>query len=201
MRYLSAILFALVLACPSWAQWPYTCVARVHNGNTGGSATVVALTKDGTRARLLSCEHLFEDGVYSPYVTFGTQPTKYSCRVLGTNAELDLSALEIKAPPGMKTAKCVREATDSDTSVVAVGYPYYSRNGKAYYSKGKILGYDMGCYTFSAPVHSGYSGGALFAPDGSLIGVVCGYYGPRRSYAPAGKPFLDWASQYVEVER
>jgi hypothetical protein len=192
----------LLLCAPSWAQWPYTCVADLTNGHSGGSATLVAYSEDGKRARLLSCQHVFDEGVDSPYVRFSGGTKKYYCRVLGMDARADLSCLECYAPqtePKIDTPTCVRAACRDDKAVVAVGYPWYGQ-GKCHYSKGKYLGYSGNDCHFTAPVHSGYSGGALFSEDGAFIGVVCGF-GTNYSYAPSGPALINFAAKYVEVKQ
>lgn len=195
VRLLSILILLVAGRC--FAAWPYDAVCEVQNGNAGGSGTLVGVKDD--KGVVLSCGHIFDEGVRNPVARFGDK--KYRGRVLGIDKELDLSAFVIQAPEGIKTPKCVRAAKRDDGFFIAVGYPWYSRGKEPHWTKGKYLGYSGKDVQFLARpyVHSGYSGGGLFAPDGSFVGVVCGY-GEGYSYAPSGKALIEFASRWIKCE-
>lgn len=194
---MKALLLLLLLASPSFAVWPYDSVGELQNGSAGGSATLVGV-QDG-RGLCLSCWHVFEQGVTSPFIRFGDK--KYKCRVLALDQRDDLSALEISAPPGIQTARCVRAARASDGELVAVGYPFYARGDLPNWTRGKFLRYSGSDVEFDAHpfLHSGFSGGALFAPDGSYVGSTNGY-GLGYSYAASGPALEKFASRFMKLE-
>lgn len=202
MRYLLAIVFLLLWFCHAWGGHPYpynTCV-EVYNGNAGGSGTLVGV-KDG-KGLVISCAHVFEGNNRSPKVRFSDSDTRLPAQLVGINPSLDLSALTIDAPKGCVSAKSVRAAEPTDGTLTAIGYPWYSRGRSPHYTKGKYLEYRDNDVKFLAKpyVHSGFSGGGLFAPDGAMVGVVCGY-GEGYSYAASGQAFERFTGKWLKVEK
>jgi S1-C subfamily serine protease len=200
VRLLLLIFVSLLpsMACAATPKdWPYSCTADLQNGSSGGSATLIGVTKDG-KGLVISCHHVFEDGVHKPTLKF---PSGYKCRarVLGFDRRNDLSALSIKAPKDAYTPICVRPARKSDGYLTAVGYPFYC-NGKPHWIKGKYIGYSGSDVHIRCFVHSGFSGGSLYADDGAFVGVVCGY-GDDYSYAPSGPALVKFVSRFMEVEK
>jgi S1-C subfamily serine protease len=193
---LKTILLLLLLASPARAAWPYDSVGELFNGTAGGSATLVGVQSG--RGLCISCFHIFEDGINAPYIRFGA--TKYRCRVLALDKDADLSALEISAPPGITTPRCVRAAKASDGNLVAVGYPFYGTGDAPHWTSGKFLRYSGSVVEFDAHpfLHSGFSGGALFAADGSYVGTTNGY-GTDYSYAESGPVLEKFAGRWLKV--
>lgn len=191
-----AIIVALLLAPSVWAVYPYDCVGELQNGKFGGSATLVGVI-DG-KGLCLSCWHVFEGGVNKPWVRYGDK--KYTARVLGLDRADDLSAMEIEAPEGIPTAHLVRAAKPSDGSFIAVGYPYYARDDRPHWTSGRYLNYSGNDVHFAAKpfLHSGFSGGGLFAPDGAYVGSTNGY-GTDYSYAASGRALENFASRWLKA--
>lgn len=196
---LHAILHLLAWAAAASAAYPYDCCGELFNGNCGGSATLVGVWKDEGKGLCISCGHCFDDGIQRPYIRFGEK--KYPAKVLAVNQRLDLSALLIDRPEGVATVRRVRAAKSSDGILMAVGYPWYARDGRPHYTTGKYLGYSGTDVHFAAKpyLHSGFSGGGLFAPDGSYLGSTNGY-GEGYSYAASGPAMVKFVSRWLKVE-
>ncbi len=180
-------------------DYPYCCVAEVQCGDAGGSATLVGV--QGNRGLAITAAHVVEGGSRVS-LRF---PNGYKCKgsVLGRNPSLDLAAIELPAVKGLRTVYRVRPAKSSDGVLLAVGYPYYERGeGRPHYTTGPYLGYANSDVEFRArpSLHSGFSGGGLFAPDGSYLGSTNGY-GDSYSYAASGQAMVNFVGRWLKVER
>lgn len=170
---LIALLVCLVAvpahAEPAATDWPYSCVARIQAGNRGGSATLVGMS--GTRGLVSSAGHVVGNAK-TVKLTF---PDGYQCegRVLDVDRAIDIAAIECQVPATYRTPRRVRAARESDGTLVAVGYPSYSR-AKPCWTSGTFAGYSGNkvMVKMRRPIFSGYSGGMLIAPDGSYCGVT-----------------------------
>ena len=113
------LLFAATMVCCRMAcssetapkdEYPYSAVCEVSNTfagwGTGGSGALVGV--DGSKAIVLSCGHLFEEGRGRVICSFPSGWRGYA-NVLGVDRRHDLSALEIKRPPDVKPL-LIREA-------------------------------------------------------------------------------------------
>lgn len=198
MKKLAGLLLLLLVA-PAWAfDYPYTAAIEVQNGSAGGSGTVVGV--DEGKALVISCAHIFEGGSRGPFCKYPGDELRYRARVLGVSHQVDLSAMEIKAPPKVVTAYRVRAARESDGTLTAVGFPWYCKPGCPHYTTGKYSKYS-GCDVYFAAdphVHSGFSGGGLFAPDGSFVGVVTGYNDSGLSIATSGQTLEKFVGRWLK---
>lgn len=206
-----AILLLLIFAVGARAEWPYDAVCEIVNQQwerdpqagervrAGGSGTLIGT--DGKQGLVLSCGHLFEHGGRTVSVKFPTIQGTATGAVIGLDLKVDLSMITIAAPAGIYGPTCVRAARQTDSELLAIGFPWYAK-GKQCFTSGKSLGYDGNDLHFAAHpfVHSGYSGGALLAPDGSFVGVVCGY-GDDYSYAPSGPALVRFVSRWMPCAR
>lgn len=196
---LHTIAHLLLWAACSYAEYglPYASVAEVQCGSAGGSATLVGIKGDTGLA--ITAAHVVEGGSRVS-LKF---PNGYNCRgtILGRNERLDLAAIELPVVEGLRTPPRVRAAKESDGVLLAVGYPYYSK-GEPHFTRGKYLGYSGTDVHFAAKpsLHSGFSGGALFAPDGSYLGSTNGY-GESYSYAASGPAMVQFVGRWLKVDK
>ena len=191
----------LLVCAPCWAKYPYpySTAVEVFNGNAGGSATLVGVANG--HGLLLSVWHVFEDGVQSPSCRFPDSTRRIRCRVLATDQQLDLAALESESVQADQTARCVRGVRRDDGTLTAIGYPFYARQEAGpHYTTGRFLrmdGDDLKA-AFRPIVHSGFSGGGVFAPDGALVGVVSGYNDSRESIAYSGPSLERFVARWLK---
>lgn len=203
MRYLAALLVALLLVAQLRAveyTIPFAATAvEVQNGGSGGSATLVGVNARG-KGLCLTCWHVFEGGIARPTVRFAGEDKWYAARVLATDQELDLAAMECGLPPKPRTACRVRAVAKSDGELIAIGFPYYAKVLDPYITRGRFLAMrGADCYFAAKPtVHSGFSGGGLFAPDGSLVGVIHGYTDRQESLATSGRQLESFVARWLK---
>lgn len=203
MRYLTSILIALHFAATSLAveyKIPFAgAVVEVQNSGSGGSATLVGVNARG-KGLCLTCWHVFEGGIARPTVRFPGEDKWYSARVLATDAELDLAAIECGLPAKPRTACRVRAVQPADGELIAIGFPYYAANLDPYITRGRFLAMrGADCYFAAKPtVHSGFSGGGLFARDGSLVGVIHGYTNRQESLATSGRQLETFVARWLK---
>jgi S1-C subfamily serine protease len=215
MTRILSLIVALLFAAPALAAWPWDAVCDITNLkkdwdresgrwiNHGGSGTLVGVSND--TGLILSCAHLWENGGKTAEVKFLSIKQPFRGQVLAVDHQNDLSAISITAPKGIATPKAVRAARPEDGVLVAAGFPFYSK-GELHWTSGKFLNYSGSDLHFAARpyVHSGFSGGAVFAMDGSLVGVVSGYdynAGVNRgwSIAPSGQALEKFASRFMKA--
>lgn len=200
VRRLLPLLLFVLLVSPAWAKFPYpysTC-CEVYCGSSGGSATLVGVSSG--RGLLLSAAHVF-DGRRTAECRFAASDRRVRCRLLAVDDRLDLAALESESVEGTATAYRVRGVRTSDGTLCAVGFPFYARGGP-HYTTGRFLRMrdeDL-LAAFKPVVHSGFSGGGVFAPDGSLVGVVSGYNDSRESIACSGPALERFVARWLRQE-
>ena len=196
---LAYLLFAVPTTALGKYPYPYSCVTEIFNGSAGGSATLVGVSNG--HGLLLSVWHVFSDGVKSPACRFPDSTNRIKCRVLALDERLDLSAIESDSIEGDATAYRVRAVRNDDGILKAVGYPFYARSEAGpHFTTGKFLrmdGDDLKA-AFRPVVHSGFSGGGVFSPDGSLVGVVSGYNDDRESIACSGPALERFVSKWLK---
>jgi hypothetical protein len=181
------ILTTLAQPCPGGAclpavESPHPAVVRVINDlgreRSIGSGTLVFA--DSERAFVVSCGHLFTDGVGQVSVRFPNQKV-LAARVLEVNRQSDLSLLRIAAPsvPAVQVADQPPRVGDP---LVSAGY---GPHGQYATNRGRALGYvsldgrrhDVLELTGSA--RQGDSGGPIWTAGGQLAGVIFGTDGRR----------------------
>lgn len=178
-------------------DWPYCCVADIQCGNSGGSATLVGI--NGTIGIAATAAHVVENGD-SVSLRF---PDGYKCKgsVIGRDTKRDLAAIRLTVKEGMVTPRGIRAARESDKTVLAVGFPFYSEAGIPHWTTGPYLNYSGFDVHFKARpyIHSGFSGGMLISMDGYYLGSTNGY-GDDYSYAASGEAMTRFLSRWVKVE-
>jgi S1-C subfamily serine protease len=178
-------------------DWPYSAVCEITAGTAGGSGTLVAVNKTKLTGVVITCAHIFE-GSRTPHLTF---PSGYKCKgqLLAADHRHDLAAVRIPIKADMQTPRRIRAATKDDGVVLAVGYPWYGDG--LHWTQGKVLGYSGTDVHFAARpfIHSGFSGGSLFASNGDYLGPTNGY-GEQYSYAASGQNLVKFVSRFCKVE-
>ena len=194
----------LLLVTASHAEFPYphSVAVELRNGDAGGSAAAVGVANG--RCLYFSCGHIFENNARSPEIRWPNSTRWQRARVLAVDAANDLSAIDSDAAGITETAHAVRCVRDSDGDLVASGYPFYAPRDKGpNYTTGKFLRLaDSSLYFAAKPcVHSGFSGAGVFAPDGSLVGIVSAYNDSRESIAVSGPALVRFAAKWLRQER
>ena len=183
-----AILFALLLVdvcaggsccgpcCPLGPPVrPVPGVVRVANAVGSamhlGSGVVVANFAD--RDVVLTCNHLFEEGVGRITVYF-SGGRAFEANLLRRDRAADLAILEI-SPSGLKAIGLARANPGRGQRLTACGFGH----GDFHAVRGTLLRYiggEGGTPTFelSGPARSGDSGGPILDEDGHLVGLLWG---------------------------
>ncbi len=174
---------------------PHGAVCRVHNrlatSNTVGSGTLVDRTDDGREGLVLTCAHLFSEGVGKVVVEFPGGKT-HGAKLVALDREADLAALAISNPDSER-AQVVFEVQPTGR-LRACGF---GPHGEYRCAQGGIVGEANKAGQTSVlvgdAVRSGDSGGGVFDEQGNLVAVVWGEAG-GVTYASSGAPlrrFLD----------
>jgi|GEM_PF-5405621 len=165
---------------------PHPAVVRLTNqiGNTVSHTTGAIIKHDG-RPMILSCGHLFRDGV-GVVTVFLPDGRRQNVTPLSIDSTWDLSAIALD---GCDVAHSVEVAAVFPTqgkSVVACGYG----RGRYATARGKVLGYMQMSGTptadtlkMSGGARVGDSGGPIFNTQGQLAAVLCTTDG-ESTYGP-----------------
>jgi len=164
-------------------------VCRIHNRLNGssniGSGTLVDRTSDGREGLILTCAHLFDEGVGNIVVTFSDGRT-HGAKLIHTDRQADLAALAI-ANPRAKPAK-ISLAVSQQSRLFACGY---GPRGVYRCAVGPGIGQAAGTGQLSLKianrVRSGDSGGGVFDEQGRLVAVIWGE-SQGVTYASYGRP-------------
>jgi hypothetical protein len=149
----------------------------------GASGTCVDYDADARRALILTCKHLFEGyrgGAIGVRFPDGRQ---YTGALVGVDSSADLAAVTITTGDRVPYTSIAAELPAHGAAVWQIGYP---RGNGPHVNYGCVLDAQL---TLSFPVISGDSGGGVFDGNGSLIGVVWGFYNPRNGQA-VGLPHI-----------
>lgn len=166
-------------------------VCRVVN-QLPGSASIgsgVLVRTGGQSAYVLTCDHLFSDGVGTVAVRFGTSAA-LSCTVAKRDPSNDLALLRI-APVQIRPLTFQNDARPGWATAVGLG-----GEGRLRALRGRIVGTSRPVGTrfpsllIAGAVRSGDSGGPVVNDQGRLVGVVWGVRG-QTSYATTGQPVSD----------
>ncbi len=162
-----------------------TCQATVHpavgricstsgSGHTYGSGTLI--DKNAERGIVVTCSHLFRDGIDNVTVTF-PDGKRYAAELLGRDKEWDLAALLIAPPDASPVAIAVDHPKQGDP-LTSCGY---GSNGQYWCNQGRVLGYVRTTLTqtyetleLSGRARDGDSGGPVFNASGELVAVLWG---------------------------
>ncbi len=193
---LLAVVLVLLLS-PSWvSSAPFAspselqpAVCRIQNRLSGsnnlGSGTLIDRTNDGRQGLILTCAHLFHEGVGSVVVTFSDGRT-HGAKLLAIDREADLAALVI-ANPQVEPARVSLTALQQG-QLFACGY---GPRGVYRCAVGRDVGQASTegqlSLMISDGVRSGDSGGGVFDQQGRLVAVIWGE-SQGVTYASYGKP-------------
>ena len=170
-------------------------VCRVHNRQQGtssiGSGTLIDKAPDGQQGLVLTCAHLFAEGVGEIVVEFPGAKL-HGAKLVAIDRQADLAALAISNPTPAATSV---ELTIEEQGVVrACGF---GPQGEFRCVEGAVVGEanDAGQLSIliGEAVRSGDSGGGVFDRRGRLVAVVWGE-SQGVTYASTGPPlrrFLD----------
>jgi S1-C subfamily serine protease len=185
----------MVLMIGNASAEPQSAVCRVNNRlaafNNVGSGTLIDKSDDGREGLVLTCAHLFSEGVGEVVVSFPGAKT-HGAKLVAIDREADLAALAISNPTSAKVA--VDFNVQRGEQVKACGF---GPQGEYACAVGPIVGEAVNAGQTSAlvgdAVRSGDSGGGVFDAEGNLVAVVWGE-AAGITYASTGVPlkrFLD----------
>jgi hypothetical protein len=186
---------ALALMASVASAQPQNTVCRVNNRlaafNNVGSGTLIDKTDDGREGLVLTCAHLFSEGVGEVVVSF-PGPKTHGAKLVAIDREADLAALAISNPSTV--AASIDLEVQRSEQVKACGF---GPHGGYACAAGPIVGEAVNAGQTSVligdAVRSGDSGGGVFDAEGNLVAVVWGEAN-GVTYASAGEPlkqFLD----------
>lgn len=174
---------------------PQAAMCRIENRLAAsinvGSGTLIDKAADGREGLVLTCAHLFDDGVGEVVVSFPGAKT-HGAKLVAIDRDADLAALAISNPTSPRAA--VDFEIQQAEQVQACGF---GAHGEYACATGPIVGAaaspGQSSVLVGAAVRSGDSGGRVFDADGNLVAVVWGEAN-GSTYASAGVPlkrFLD----------
>jgi hypothetical protein len=168
--------------CSPAVATPPPAVVRVINDlgreRTLGSGTLVFA--DAEQGIVVSCGHLFREGVGKVSVTFPTG-NAFAARVLEIDRHSDLSALRIAAP-SVPAAQVADQPPRVGDALVSAGY---GPHGQYAANRGRALGYvsldgrKHDVLELTGNARQGDSGGPIWNARGELAGVLFGTDGRR----------------------
>jgi len=156
-------------------------IARIENttaaGRILGSGTLVDI--DGSIGLVVTCAHLFREGVGQVAVSFPDVPAVQG-NVLKLDVAADLAAIAIPAP-AITPVELAQQHPERGEPVVSCGY---GSDGRLFCNRGQVLGYVVivggrGRETLelSGAARQGDSGGPVLNQRGFLVGVLFGTNG------------------------
>ena len=199
--WLTAVILALLFSCHAMGA-PQTIsrqlqasICRITNQHGSasdiGSGTLIDKTNDGREGLVLTCAHLFRDGVGEVLVSFADGQA-HRAKLIARDEQADLAALAI-AHPRAKPVEVVLEMS-TQANLHACGYGprgiYRCAIGP---SVGQAVSAGQMSLLIGDPVRSGDSGGGVFDEQGRLVAVIWGE-AQGVTYASFGQPlrqFLD----------
>lgn len=162
-------------------------VARIENRLPGGMAAYasgVLVAKDERCGRILTCDHLFREGIGRITVWLPAEAgfTAYEARLLARNSADDLALLTIAAPLN-RPVGLADDPPRSGQQVIMAGY---GPNGVYRAVRGQVLGYvqkagSAGAETLQirAAAREGDSGGPIVDTSGRVVAILWGTDGYR----------------------
>lgn len=160
---------AQIVAVPTGLSRSIVRIENRHRSIAGiGSGTIVAVRERHTM--ILTCRHLFSDGVGDISVSVPGQPQKYAALFLAADPRNDLAAVYIRTQPGLVAVPVAERQTS--IQVTHIGYPGgYGPVAKV----GRFLfGPEQSNVFYSFTPVDGDSGGAVVDSNGQLVGVTWG---------------------------
>lgn len=171
---------------------PPDAVVRVinhgQNGGSLGSGTVVASEAD--QAIVLTCAHLFSDGVGRLSVRFSNGLTT-GARLVAVDRRWDLAALAIQPTTAIHPPPIAAEAPTQGESLTSCGY---GPDGRFLINRGTVRGYVRAAGTtafetleMTGAARQGDSGGPILNRAGELVAVLWGSDGQTVSGTYCGR--------------
>ena len=166
---------------------PTRSVARIENRLTSGIAVYgsgVLIRKDDRWGWILTCDHLFREGVgrLTVWLPNRSAYATYEGRLIARSAPDDLAVIGIAAPPNAPAA--VAETVPRPGDVVALAG--FGPNGSLRVAQGAVLGYvqtagSSGVETLQirAAARDGDSGGPILDSSGRVVAILWGTDGYR----------------------
>ncbi|MCG8451234.1 MAG: serine protease [Pirellulales bacterium] len=173
-------------------------VCRVHNrlphiANVG-SGTLVDKTEDGREGLVLTCWHLFREGMGQVVVVF-SDGRSHGARVVAVDQPADLAALVVANPRPEPVS--VNLTLNSQSRLSACGYGHSGQfrcTSGAYVGESQTPGQTS--FMVSGAVRSGDSGGGVFDDQDRLVGVVWGQ-ADGVIYASYGQPLRNFLGRVL----
>ena len=159
--------------------------------NDGGFASGVIVSADGMVLSQFHISHQLDfnfrsrkTGEHLRVITH--DGTTYDAILLGANAELDLSLLQITAPGPFDFAPLEDRKVSEGDWVLKIGHAGGYAKGRAPVTRlGKVLLAENGVFVNDCPIDGGDSGGPFFDVNGSLVGLISSSIrDPRNRHAP-----------------
>jgi len=175
LRCLTAVLLLLAIGATARAQSPSVCRITNIRGNERcyGSGTLVH--KGPAEAIVLTCAHLFREGVGQVVCCFGGQCHRGEMAAI--DEAWDLAVIRVSPPPG-DPVSIAREHPDVGEPVTSCGF---GTDGRYFCNRGQVLGYVRTSNTptyetleISGRAREGDSGGPMLNARGELVGVLFG---------------------------
>lgn len=151
-------------------------ICRIYNGNSAGSGTLVG--RDERTGLVVTCHHIFSDGVSSPYVIF-PNGERLPANVVAVDKAQDLAALSIMAPKAAPVPLADYRPNKGDI-IYSAGCGGLDAN-RIMVNEGNVTHYtdhsgagDYSGIKITGGVRSGDSGGPMFNANGEVAAVLWG---------------------------
>lgn len=151
-------------------------ICRIHNGNSAGSGTLVG--RDERTGLVVTCHHIFSDGVSSPYVIF-PNGERLPANVVATDRQNDLAALSIMLPSVAPVPLADYRPSKGEV-IYSAGCGGLDAN-RILVNQGSVTHYtdhsgagDYQGIKITGGVRAGDSGGPMFNDHGELAAVLWG---------------------------
>jgi hypothetical protein len=176
LRWLLLATIATVLAdrVGLGAEPNYTAMCRIHNGNSAGTGCLVGV--DERSGLVVTCHHIFTDGVQSPFVVF-PNGQRFPAQLVGDDPTNDVSALSIERPNVVPVPLADYQPPKGE-QLISAGFGGTDSNRLAS-NRGTVdrhadLDGSYGAIRLTGTVRSGDSGGPIFNQHGELVAIIWG---------------------------
>ncbi len=163
-------------------------VNRLPRATNYGSGTMIQ-HGDGRHDIILTCAHLFDDGVGTVLVSFGDDATPYRAKLLGIDRRWELAALRLDRTRANAVTVAESAPRPGDWTR-SCGYG----SGRYWCNVGRVRGYvqpegtsSSETLEISGPARQGDSGGPIFNKQRQLVAVLWGTDGQVTSGTFCGR--------------
>lgn len=182
----------------------HPAVCRVIHSLPGGLRAIgtgVLVDKEGNYGLIITCQHLFRDGIGKLIVIF-PDGQAYEARFLHQDPEGDLAALLI-ARPAADPVPIASKPPQPGEPVQSCGY---GPDGRYWCNQGRVVGYSRTGQTagwetleLTGRARQGDSGGPVFNAQGELVAILWGTDGRSVSGTYCGRVdrFLQQTGRYL----